>query len=358
MRTKVILLSMLLPFASACADTTAPVAPDDPLAPADALARRGGPPAPATDAAFHLSAPVFGLSTAPDGSLMAAETFAGLTELRAGNAALVAELPGVSGVAHVGRGNLFAVTGEPPEGLPLPGAQSLHRISRGQMTMVADLLAFEEQVNPDQVWNALPPESNPFNVAHVRGGTVLVADAAANAVLIVDESGTVDWVAVLPPEPLPFLDFTIPAQPVATSVAVGPDGAWYAGELKGFPGTPGHSRVWRIEEGTRRTVCPSPACKVVLDGLTSIVDLAFGPDGTLWVVELDAAGWLATEGPAGIEKAEGGTLKACDVTAGSCVVQADDLSLPAAVSVGRDGAVWVAENSSIPGDAVVRAVVN
>jgi hypothetical protein len=28
---------------------------------------------------------------------------------------------------------------------------------------------------------------------------------------------------------------------------------------------------------------------VVLDGLTSIVDLDFGPDGTLYVVELDEA---------------------------------------------------------------------
>lgn len=351
---KPLLLSTLALTVLACSDSTGPVSLGD-GAP-DALTNRGGPPAPAADAEFTLGAPVFGLSTAPDGSLVAAEAFAGLTELRKGATSLLAELPGVSGVAHVGRGDLFAVTGEPPEGLPVPGGQTLYRVSHGNVQVVADLLAFEEAVNPDQVWNPGEPESNPFNVAHLRGGDVLVADAAANAILMVESDGDVDWVAVLPPQPLPFNGGVIPAQPVATSVAVGPDGAYYAGELKGFPGTPGNSKVWRIEAGTRRTVCPSAACTVVLDGLTSIVDLAFGPDGTLYVAELDAASWLATETPTGIQPAAGGTVKACDVDAGTCVVMADGLDLPAGLAVGKDGTVWVAENSSIPGTATVRAI--
>lgn len=347
---------LLLLATAACSDTADPVAlPDGASLAGERLAQRG-PPGPSTDASFTLTAPVFGLSVAPDGSLVAADAMAGLEEIRKGAASLLAELPGASGVAHVGRGDLFAVTGQPPEGLPVPGGQSLYRVSQGRVHMVADLLAFEEAVNPDQVWNGLPPESNPFNVAHVRGGTVLVADAAANAVLIVDERGTVDWVAVLPPELLPFMGGDIPAQPVATSVAVGTDGAWYAGELKGFPGTPGHSRVWRIEAGTRHTVCPSEACAEVLNGLTSIVDLEFGPDGTLYVVELDAAGWLATEGPTGVVPAAGGTVKACDVASHTCTILADGLDLPAAVGVDRHGTVWVAENSGIPGTATIRAL--
>lgn len=349
--------TLLLPalLLAACSDQADPVAPGADAADLTQRAAQRGP-APGADASFPLSAPVFGLSAGPDGSLLVAETFAGIQEIRHGSVDLLAELPGASGVAHVGRGNAFAVTGEPPEGLALPGAQSLYRISRGTAHMVADLLAFEEAVNPDQVWNPGEPESNPFNVAHLRGGTVLVADAAGNSLLIVDEQGTVDWVAVLPPQPLPFMGGVIPAQPVATSVAVGPDGAWYVGELKGFPGTPGNSRVWRIEPGTRNTVCPSDACTVALDGLTSIVDLEFGPDGTLYVVELDAAGWLATETPGGILPADGGTVKACDLDAASCTLVADGLDLPAAVAVTRDGTVWVAENGAIPGAATVRAL--
>jgi hypothetical protein len=352
MRHTLLLLSAALLLA-ACGDPgpTAPaerVAPDDP-------ALRAGSPAPSPSMVFELSAPVFGLSVAPDGSLMAAEAFVGLTELRRDGSELVAELPAVAGVAHVGRGNVFAVTSEPPE-LGVPGSQSLFRVSRGSVHSVADLLAFEEHVNPDQVWNPGEPESNPFNVAHVGGGTALVADAAANAILVVDARGEVDWVAVLPPQPLPFMGGVIPAQPVATSVAVGPDGAYYAGELKGFPGTPGHSRVWRIEAGTLHTVCPSSECTMVLDGLTSIVDLDFGPDGTLYVVELDQAGWLATETPTGIQPAVGGAVQACDVEAGTCSPVATGLLLPAAVAVDRNGTIWVAENESIPGAAHVRAL--
>lgn len=353
MSRRLLLVLLLIPFV-ACADTDGPLAPGA-LGP-DSERARQGPPAPAAGAEFVLSAPVFGLSAAPNGALLAAEGFVGLEELLQDQANLFAELPGVSGVAHVGRSNVFAVTGEPPEGLPVPGGQSLYRISRGNVERVADLLAFEEAVNPDQVWNPLPPESNPFNVAHLRGGTVLVADAAANAILIVESDGDVDWVAVLPPEVLPFAGGSIPAQPVATSIAVGPDGAYYAGELKGFPGNPGNSRIWRIEPGTRRTVCPSAACTEVIDGLTSIVDLEFGPDGTLYVVELDEAGWLATETPTGIAPAAGGAVKACDVVAGTCATMASGLDLPTAIAVGTDGTVWVAENSGIPGTATIRAV--
>ena len=77
---------------------------------------------------------------------------------------------------------------------------------------------------------------------------------------------------------------------MATSVAIGPDGAYYVTELKGFPAPTGESRVWRIEPGTRHEHCDADAvgspCTVVADGFTSIVDLTFGADGTAYVVEL------------------------------------------------------------------------
>src|SRR6185436_18543992 len=82
------------------------------------------------------------------------------------------------------------------------------------------------------------------------------------------------------------------AQPVTASVAIGPDGAIYVGELKGFPAPTGMSKIWRIEPGTLHAQCgTSPACRVVASGFTSIVDLTFGPGGTLYVVELDEATW-------------------------------------------------------------------
>jgi hypothetical protein len=349
---------MLFPVAFllvACSDGDDPAALDDEAALTPGAAAFAGAPAPSTGAVFDLLSPVFGLSVAPNGSLMAAQTFVGPTELSSHGIDAVADLPGVSDVAHVGRGDLFAITAG-PLGAPLPGAQTLYRVSRGGVLAIADLEAFEEHVNPDQVWNPLPPESNPFNLEPLSGGRVLVADAAANAILVADMQGNVDWVAVLPPQPLPFMGGIIPAQPVATSVAVGPDGAYYAGELKGFPGTPGYSRVWRIEAGTLHTVCPSAECTEVLNGLTSIVDLEFGPDGTLYVVELDADGWFATETPAGIVPSSGGTVQACDVWAGTCSPIATGLDLPAAVAIDAHGTVWVGVNESIPGAAHVMAL--
>jgi len=310
--------------------------------------------------------PAFGMDTAPDGSLLVANTAEGIWEIRAGDTGLVAELGGASDVAAIGRGNMLALTSEPFDPVFEPTAQRLFRVSRGHVKEVANLYEYEMAYNPDQSWNPGEPESNPFNLAHLNGGKALVADAAGNDILYVDESGNVDWVAVLTPQaicdgsgPVSFLcDFLPPdfmAQPVPTSIAVGPDGHYYAGELTGFPGTPGWSRIWRIENGSRHVVCPSDACVEVASGLTSIVDLEFGPDGTLYVAELDAAGWFATEGGPVVAPAAGGTVRACDVDTGSCPVIADGLDLPTAVEVDKDGNVWVIENDFLPfGTATVR----
>jgi len=350
----------------ACSDPPEPVAPDMESGFAASVS-----PAPAT-----IDAPVFGLGASPDGSLVAAQTFAGLvTELRKGTTSPVAALVGVSDVDPIGRGVMLATTwgGDPTH----PDAMKLFRVSRGGIQEIADLGAFEEAVNPDQVWNSLPPESNPFNLVQMKGSAALVADAAANAILMVDQRGQVDWVAVLTPQlastaplkaflgcpnpaiPLCGLPSAIPAQPVSTSIAVGPDGAYYAGELTGFPGTPGISRIWRIKPGSRHVLCPSAACTMVANGLTSVMDLVFGPDGLLYVVEFDAAGWLHVELAAGggpLGPVAGGAVKACNVNTGVCVDYVTGLSLPAAITVLADGSLWVAENNSIPGKADIRPI--
>lgn len=143
----------------------------------------------------------------------------------------------------------------------------------------------------------------------------------------------------------------IPAQPVTTSVAVGPDGSYYLSELKGFPVPLGRSQIWRIEPGTRHARCgSSPACKVVADGFTSIVDINFGPDGTLHVVEIDEASWLAVE--LGSEM-EGGTINACTWPSFVCTKEASDLPIPIAVAINGGGHVFAAISALIPGEAKV-----
>ncbi|HSL21613.1 MAG TPA: ScyD/ScyE family protein [Vicinamibacterales bacterium] len=315
-------------------------------------------------ASYGFATPVFGLAAAPDGSLLVADAGAGIVELRHDAGSLVAELPGVTDVAPIGRGDMFAIRG----GGPGQTTGALFRVSRGATRQIADLYAFEAAANP----HPAAVDSNPFDVAVLSGGKALVADAGGNDLLIVDQSGHVDWLAVLPDEVVstanvkslagcpaapPDLAFvcglpaTMPAQAVATSIAIGPDGAYYVGELKGFPAPTGESRIWRIEPGALHADCAvSPACTVVADGFTSIVDLAFGPDGTLYVVELDEASWFAVEHGVGMA---GGTVNACDTSTWTCTEVAGQLPMPIAAAVNRSGTVYVAINALVPGAAEV-----
>jgi hypothetical protein len=247
-------------------------------------------------------------------------------------------------------------------------------VSRGSTREIADLLEFELRVNPDGNPVAPPPApgpSNPFDVEALTGGRALVADAAGNSLLIVDQRGNVDWIATLPNEvvstanakaifgcpgsgaPQCGLPPAIPAQPVATSVAVGPDGAYYMGELKGFPAPKGESRVWRIEPGARHAVCgSSPACRIVADGFTSIIDLRFGPDGTLYVIELDEESWLATEFGLGT----GGSVNTCDSSTWVCVQVATGLPMLTSIAIDGNSTVWVVTNALDPTTVDVSAL--
>ena len=314
---------------------------------------------------YEFATPIFKLAVAPDGSLLVADAGAGIVELRNGVGRLVAELEGVTDVAPIGRGDMFALRGGGP-GLT---TGALFRVSRGSTRQIVDLYQFEEDTNP----HPAAVDSNPFDVEVLNGGDVLVADAGGNDLLIVDQGGSVDWIAVFPdelvstanikslagcPTPLPQLAFAcglppmMPAQPVSTSVAVGPDGAYYVSELKGFPAPTGRSRIWRIEPGARHANCAtSPDCSIVATGFTSIVDLTFGPDGTLYVVELDEASWAAVEFGAG---SLGGTVNACNPTTWTCSQVATGLSMPVGAAVDRrTGEVYVTINTLIPGAAQV-----
>ncbi|MGZ8613178.1 MAG: ScyD/ScyE family protein [Actinomycetota bacterium] len=317
---------------------------------ADEVAERG---------ALEFATPLFGLAI-KRGDIFVADAGQGVVHFdqRSGTpSSLVAPLPGVSDIAPYTVGAMHAVTGAPDS--------MLYRIVDGRVKPVADLGAFEASVNPD----GGEIDSNPFNVAALPGRRALVADAAANALLIVSRRGRIDWVATLPDEMVPTrnakriagcpdaepdfefvcdLPDEIPAQPVATSVAVGPDGAYYVGELKGFPAPKTRSRIWRIEPGTRHARCgSSPACTVVGRGFTSIVDLSFARDGALHVVEFDEASWFAAE----LGQGEGGTVNACDLAASTCDVVAH-LPLPTGVASTRRH-VFATTLALVPGEADV-----
>jgi len=313
-----------------------------------------------TDAVIYpFTTPVFGLATAPDGSLVAADAGIGIVEIRKGVGSVFAQLPGVTDVAPIGRSDMFAITST-----AFNGDGKMYRVSRGSRREMADLLDFETRVNPD----GGDIDSDPFDVEALNGGSAVVADAAANALLIVDQRGTVDWIATLPTESVPtdnakkindcpqsgrgicFAPDQLVAQAVPTSVAIGPDGSYYVGELKGFPAPKNRSRIWKIDAGARHAVCgSSPSCHLLTSNFTSVIDLTFGPNGKLYVVELDTESWLAMEA----QKGAGGAVSACNASATSCTKIASGILMSTAATVGQDGTVWVVKNALIPGGADV-----
>lgn len=242
--------------------------------------------------------------------------------------------PGFAPAVAAGRrGTVYVLTGAAgePGSPPVPGAATLFKWRPGYdaPVAVADIAAYQA-TDPDPYdLEDLPGDSNPFGLAVLRDGSVLVADAAGNDVLKVAQDGTITTVARLKPRtvevpdglpptgpdgsPLPPAGTPIPSEGVATSVAVGRDGSIYVGELRGFPATPGTSQVWRIRPGATGAVCDPEApyrgaCKRFSDGLTSIVDLATDDRGTVYALSLSKLSWLAVE--LGVPGAEEGELHA------------------------------------------------
>ena len=308
------------------------------------------------------ASPLFGLATAPNGEILVADagagvaTLSGMTDIR---------LPGITDMDPLGRGSMWAIkglTGAPGDDT----GQALYRTTKGENREIVDLFAFEEKNNPD---GADLIDSNPFDVHSLGGQAALVADAGGNDLLKVDNQGNVDVLAVFPselvstdnvkdlvgcPEGPPNicgLPPEIPAQPVPTSIAVGPDGYYYVGELKGFPAPTGESNIWRIAPDASGAMCPSLDCQKVFDGgFTSIIDLGFDAEGTLHVAELDEDSWFAVEVLGG---GAGGTINACDVDAGTCSEVATGIPVLTAITFGKDGTLWATQNALSAEDADV-----
>ena len=69
----------------------------------------------------------------------------------------------------------------------------------GSTEALTDVAAFETSDNPDAEFSGGVLDSNPYSIAIADGGLV-VADAGANALLMVDDAGAVSVVAVFPPQ--------------------------------------------------------------------------------------------------------------------------------------------------------------
>ena len=123
---------------------------------------------------------------------------------------------------------------------------------------------------------------------------------------------------------------------VPTSIAEGPDGSLYVGELTGFPFPVGGARVYRVPANGGTPV-------VVAEGFTNIIDIAIGADGAAYVLEHDAnsllvpgdAGRLTKIGPFGLRT---------ELAAGQFFA-------PGKMAVGTDNAIYVTVNARRPAPA-------
>ena len=224
---------------------------------------------------------------------------------------------------------------------------------------VLDILAYQAvDIDPSDINIPPPPaepnpgESNPNGIAALWNNDVLIADAAGNDLLRVSPDGTAvsvaRWLPEVVPSHIPGLPAAVPAEAVPTTVAIGPGGWAYVGQLVGFPGTPGTAHIWRVNPFAEDALCdvndPNEDCAVWKSGFTSIFDIAFNPhNGTLYVYEIAEDGWLAFEegfAPGG----EFPPAVLLEVKGRSRTELArGELSQPGGVAVANDGAVFVTD---------------
>ena len=243
---------------------------------------------------------------------------------------------GPNDISMLGRGGAYVTIGlghDPAILRPALGPAGalfgtlIHVAASGTWNVVADISAYEAKANPA----GGPIDTNPFGVLALPSAR-LVADAGANALLEVKANGSVSTVATFPSRPARSTDA------VPTSVVIGPDGAYYVSELTGVPFAAGAARIYRV--------VPGQAPTVFLDGFKTITDIAFGPDGSLYVVQ-HASGPVFFAGPGEL------TRVAPD---GTRSVVIGGLIRPTSVLVAEDGTIYITNNGIVPGNGEVLRV--
>ena len=219
-------------------------------------------------------------------------------------------------------------------------AREMYLVPHGPVLKVKDLGNYEIANNPtgDEI------DSNPYGILS-RLGRRIITDAGANDLLQVRLDGKTSVLATFANRMVdapPFLGLPpgtqIPMDAVPTSVALGPDGNYYVGQLTGFPFPVGGANVYRVPAN-------GGAPTVYASGFTHIIDLAFGRDGSLYVLEIAKNGLLAAfEGNDWT-----GSLIKVRRNGTRTELAAGVLTAPGGIAVGPDGALYVTNNSIYSG---------
>jgi len=190
----------------------------------------------------------------------------------------------------------------------------------GTTTQVADLSAFYKahpvaKPNPAD----FEPDGTPYSMVAVGGMLYVVEPNHGELDKVDPTTGTITRVVDISASQ---------GHIVPTSVAVGPDGNFYVGNLTTIPYPDGGAVILKIT--------PAGQLTVFARGLTTVLGVAFDRQGQLYAVETSTGNSAKAPffgGP--------GTGKVVRLTGGSPVPVATGLSFPTGMTFGSDGNLYV-----------------
>lgn len=278
-----------------------------------------------------------GLAETPDGRILVAESGSGNDDLSAGvsiiengsTRRLISGFPSgrdsgdLSGSALVGVGR--------------DGNVFVGNFGAGHLWSVpfSELDATIEPLSPDDLGQAMQPLNsvrltNPFDITFDLGGSPVVSDASGNGVAVETDDGTVEFIHRFDQLSDPASTEKIDAVPTGI-VRVGDE--YFVTLTGGCPYPDGVGQLVAIKDDRSQ--------RTVADGLFMPIDVALGPDGTIWVLEFadfeDGASCFTGEGY------QAGTGRLSRLTDEGIELVIDGLDNPGAVLAHSDGTLYVSE---------------
>jgi DNA-binding beta-propeller fold protein YncE len=238
-------------------------------------------------------------------------------------------------------GTLYVTSGVWLEGIAperMPMQAAVLKLDNGALSEVGNTWDIEVATNPD----GFIKEAHPYDLAADSEGMLWIAESGANTLLKLNPmTGEVSLVAtfagIASPIPNPNRGGAMESDPVPTGVVVMEDGTAYVSMLPGFPFIPGSAKVVMVS--------PDGTVTDYATGLTMVTDLAQGPDGNLYVVQL---GVFTEQGPT---PNSGAILRIKDGVAEEVL---NGLSFPTSVAFNEAGDAFVTINGvGAPGSGEV-----